>query len=188
MKYLSFFFVCFRFVFGVAYAFSFTTIVSIFFPWFLHCNLYVWHILYHVTLKRRAANPHAVLKYMTVIHLTPGGVLGHLCALTCWRRWGRGAKVARTKPRSDLWTSGSTLLRWAPQWCNCWQPQTRLNEAWEKFWVVARATIQENTTHSCGQPLFFIPEYGYLATVNWHKKIQLIPMGNHSFSSVNMVT
>lgn len=67
MKYLSFFF-GFGIVFGVAYSFSFTTIVSLF-SWLLHCNLYVWHLVYHVTLKRRAANTRAVLKYMTVIHL-----------------------------------------------------------------------------------------------------------------------
>lgn len=29
-----------------------------------------------------------------------------------------------------------------------------------------QATTQENTTHSCGQPHFLFPEYGYLATLN----------------------
>lgn len=150
--------------------------MSIFFSWLLHCNLYVWHILYHVTLKRRAANPHAVLKYMTVIHLhrrcfwaDPCVLLpAHVCEVDALkgREWAHClTSNSSWMVREHIWTSGCRLLRCAPQWCNRWQPQTRLNdavsEAREMFWIVARQQ---------------------------HKKIQLTAVGNHSFSSLNMVT
>lgn len=117
--------------------------------------------LYHVTLKRRAANPHAVLKYMMVIHLHRRCFGADPCVL--WP-----AHVCEVDVPIPCLTSNSSWMLREHIWTSvvlCCAPQTRLKdaigEATGMFWIVARQR---------------------------HKKIQLLALGNRSFTPLNMVT